>query len=100
MTAGSLFVEREVVTQAVVNLVNHYTPLTSEQERTAVAGIREWLQARGKISLTTMPLLLWSALKFLRTLILTINRIWHSQTYNWWRLPLKVSVCSASRQAR
>lgn len=89
VTVGSLFVEREVVTQAVVKLVNHYTPLTSEQERGAVAGIREWLQARGKISLAALPLLLWGALKFLRTLIRTTNRIWHSETYNWWRLPLK-----------
>ncbi len=89
MTAGSLFVEREVATQAVVKLVNHYTPLTGEQERTAVEGIREWLQARGKISLAAIPLLLWGALKFLRTLIRTTNRIWRSQPYNWWRLPLK-----------
>ena len=89
VSVGSLFVERDVATQAVVKLVNHYTPLTSEQERTAAAGIREWLQARGKISLAALPLLLWGALKFLRTLILTTNRVWHSPTYNWWRLPLK-----------
>jgi Ca2+-transporting ATPase len=89
VTVASLFVEREVATQAVVKLVNHYTPLTGEQERTAVAGIREWLQARGRISLAALPLLLWGALKFLRTLIRTANRIWHSPTYNWWRLPLK-----------
>ncbi|MDO8595926.1 MAG: YihY/virulence factor BrkB family protein, partial [Sulfuricaulis sp.] len=79
----------EVATQAVVKLVDHYMPLTSEQERGAVAGIRDWLQARGKISLAALPLLLWGALKFLRTLIRTTNRIWHAQTYNWWRLPLK-----------
>ena len=89
VTAVSLFVEREVATQTVVGFLNHYTPLTSEQERTAVAGIREWLQARGRISLTALPLLLWSALKFLRTLIRTTNRVWRSQTYNWWRLPLQ-----------
>lgn len=89
VTGGSLFIEREVVTQAVVQLANHYTPLTSEQERDAVAGIREWLEARGKISLVALPLLLWGALKFLRTLIRSTNRIWRSQTENWWRLPLK-----------
>lgn len=89
LMAGSLFVEREVATQALVNLVNHYTPLTSEQESTAMAAIREWLQARGQISLATIPLLLWSGLKFLRTLIRTTNRIWHSRSYSWWRLPLK-----------
>jgi Ca2+-transporting ATPase len=89
VAAGSLFVEREVATQAVVKLVNHYTPLTGEQERGAVATIRDWLNARGRISLAALPLLLWGALKFLRTLIRTTNRIWHAQTYNWWRLPLK-----------
>lgn len=89
LTAGSLFVEREVATQAVVDLIKHYTPLTSEQERTAMAAIREWLQARGQISLATIPLLLWGGLKFLRTLIRTTNSIWHSQSYSWWRLPLK-----------
>jgi Ca2+-transporting ATPase len=47
------------------------------------------LEARGKISLAVIPLLLWGALKFLRALIRTTNRVWHSQTYNWWRLPLK-----------
>ena len=89
VTAGSFFVEREVATQAVFKLVNHYTPLTSDQERTAVASIRDWLQARGKVTLAAIPVLLWGALKFLRTLIRTTNRVWHSQTYNWWRLPMK-----------
>ncbi|MBE0545125.1 MAG: YihY/virulence factor BrkB family protein [Verrucomicrobia bacterium] len=89
VAAGSLFVEREVATQAVVKLVNHYTPLTGEQERETVATIRDWLNARGKISLAALPLLLWGAMKYLRTLIRTTNRIWQAQTYNWWRLPLK-----------
>jgi len=89
VAAGSLFVEREVATQAVVKLVNHYTPLTGEQERGAVATINDWLNARGKLSLAALPVLLWGALKFLRTLIRTTNRAWHAQTYNWWRLPLK-----------
>lgn len=89
VAAGSFFVEREVATQAVVKLVDNYTPLTGEQEREAVETIRDWLNSRGKISLTALPLLLWGALKFLRTLIRTTNRIWHSETYNWWRSPLK-----------
>lgn len=89
VTAGSLFVEREVATQAVVKLVNHYTPLTSEQERGAVSAIHGMLEARGKINLAALPLLLWGALKFLRTLIRTTNRVWHSPPYNWWLVPLK-----------
>jgi YihY family inner membrane protein len=89
VVAGSLFVERDVAAQAIATLVNHYTPLTSEQERGVVTTIREWLNTRGKISLSVLPLLLWGAMKFLRTLIRTTNRIWHAPPYNWWRLPLK-----------
>jgi Ca2+-transporting ATPase len=89
VTVGSLFVEHEEATQAIVTLIDHYIPLTSEQERGAVENVREWLNARGKISLTVLPFLIWGAMKYLRTLIRTTNRIWHAQTYNWWRLPLK-----------
>jgi YihY family inner membrane protein len=89
VSAGSLFVERAVATREVVQWVNHYIPLTSEQERDVEKNIRGVLEARGKINLAAFPLLLWGALKFLRTLIRTTNRIWHSPTYNWWRLPLR-----------
>ncbi len=89
VTAGSLFVAPDVATRVVVQWVKHYSPLTSEQERTAVATIGGVLAARGKISLAAIPLLIWGALKFLRTLIRTTNRVWHSHAYNWWRLPLK-----------
>lgn len=89
VAAGSLFVEREVATQAVVQWVNHYIPLTGEQENAAVKSIDGMLVARGQISLVAIPLLLWSSLQFLSVLIRTTNRLWHSSTYNWWKLPLK-----------
>ena len=89
VTAGSLFVERDVATQAVVQWVKHYMPLTSGQEHSAVTAIGGMLAARGQISLVAIPFLLWSALQFLSVLIRTTNRLWHSPTYNWWRLPLK-----------
>jgi YihY family inner membrane protein len=89
VTAGSLFVERDVATQAVVQWVKHYIPLTGGQEHSAVGTIGGMLAARGQISLAAIPFLLWSALQLLGMLIRTTNRLWHSPTYNWWRLPLK-----------
>ncbi len=89
VAAGSLFVERDVATQAVVQWVKHYMPLTSEQEHSAVTTIGGVLAARGQISLAAIPLLLWSAPQFLSVLIRATNRLWHSPTYNWWRLPLR-----------
>lgn len=89
VNAGSLFVEDDVATQAVVQWVKHYVPLTGEQEHSAVATIGGMLAARGQINLAATPLLLWSALRLLSMLIRTTNRLWHSPTYNWWKLPLK-----------
>jgi len=89
VTAGSMFVEREVATRAVVALIYRFAPLTGEQEREAVIQIRGVLESRGKISLFAFPLLIWSALRFLRALIRTTNRIWHSPEYQWWKMPLK-----------
>jgi len=89
VSAGSLFVEREVAMKEVVQWIERYVPLTGEQERGAMAIIHDVLEKRGTINLAAIPLLLWGSLKFLRTLIRTTNRIWHSSTYNWWRLPLK-----------
>jgi len=89
VSAGSLFVERKVATREVVQWIEQYFPLTGEQEHGAEETIREILERRGKINLAAVPLLLWGSLKFLRTLIRTTNRIWHSPIYNWWRLPLK-----------
>jgi YihY family inner membrane protein len=63
--------------------------LTAEQESSAIETIRDVLQARGTVSLAALPVLLWGALNFLRALIRSTNRIWHSATYNWWQLPLK-----------
>ncbi len=89
VSAGSLFVERSVATTAVVQRVNRYVPLTSEQGGYAETNIRGMLDARGKINLAAFPLLILGSLQFLGTLIRTSNRVWHSPTYNWWRKPLK-----------
>ncbi len=89
VTAGSLFVDREVATQELVQLVQRYAPLTGEQERIAETQIRGVLEARGTVSLFALPLLVWGALRFLRGLIRSTNRIWHSPDYQWWKVPLK-----------
>jgi len=89
VSAVSLFVEHEVATKEVVQWIERYVPLSGEQERGVVENIQGVLESRGKITLAAFPFLLWGALKFLRTLIRTTNRIWHSPAYSWWRLPLK-----------
>jgi uncharacterized BrkB/YihY/UPF0761 family membrane protein len=89
VTVATLFVEPDLATQAVVQWVKYYVPLTGEQEHAAVVSMDSMLAARGQITLVAIPVLLWSSLQFLGVLIQTTNRLWRSSTYNWWRLPLK-----------
>lgn len=89
VTAGSLFVEREVAAREFIRWVDHYTPLTPEQREGASSSIHGLLESRGKINVAAVAMLVWGALKFLRALIRTTNRIWRSPNYSWWRLPLK-----------
>lgn len=89
VSIGSLFVERSIATREVLKWVNHFMPLTYEQQiytETVIWGV---LEPSGKFTLAAFPLFVWGALKFLRTLIRSTNRIWRSPTYNWWRLPLR-----------
>ena len=89
VSLGSLFVERQVASREIVQWVNHFIPLTSEQSGQAETTILDILESSGKLSFAVFPLLVWSAMKFLRTLVRSANRIWLSPPYNWWRLPLK-----------
>jgi len=89
VSAGTLLVEREVATNQVLQWIERYIPLTGEQERQAMVNIHDVLEKRGEINMAAFPLLIWGALKFLRTLIRTTNRIWGISTSNWWQLPLK-----------
>lgn len=89
VSIGSLFVERTVAMHEVVQWVNHFMPLSMEQELYTETMIRRVLESRGKFNLAAFPLFVWGAHKFLRTLIRSTNRIWRSPTYNWWRLPLR-----------
>lgn len=89
VTAGSLFVEREVVVREFIRWADHYTPLTPQQRGEALSAIHGLLESRGKINVAAVAMLVWGSLKFLRALIRTTNRVWRSATYSWWRLPMK-----------
>jgi uncharacterized BrkB/YihY/UPF0761 family membrane protein len=89
VTAGSLFVEREEAVREFIRWADHYTPLTPQQRADALSSIHGLLKSRGKINVAAITILVWGALKFLRALIRTTNRVWRSPTYSWWRLPLK-----------
>jgi len=97
VTLGSLFVSRDAATRDVIQLINHYSPLTDEERRTAVKTIRGLLELRDKINVMALVVLIWGSHYFLQTLIRTANRVWHSHAYNWWRSMQRSTARSISR---
>ena len=89
VTVGSFFVDREIATREFIRWVEHYIPLSPEQQADTLSTILGLLKSRGQINMAAFLMLIWGALKFLRALIRTTNCIWHSPAYSWWRLPLK-----------
>lgn len=89
VTAGSLFVEQAEAAREFIRWADHYTPLTQQQRGDALSAIYGLVGSRGKINVAAVAILVWGALKFLRALIRTTNRVWRSPAYSWRRLPLK-----------
>lgn len=69
--------------------LKNYVPLIGEQEHTALGSVGAMPTVRSQISLAAIPLLLWNSLQLISVLTLTTNRLGHSLTCNWWKLPLK-----------
>ncbi len=86
---GSLFVEREVATRELIQWLYNYNPLTRDQRSAIVNMMNNLMNARGGVNLLAFLLLIWSSLKFLRTLVKSSNHVWKSHPYSWWKLPLK-----------
>lgn len=89
ITLGSLFVEREAVTNEVIQFVSGFLPVAREQENFVGQTIDRVARARGEVGLVAFIILVWSALRFLKVLIRSTNRAWRSAIYNWWQLPAK-----------
>ena len=85
LTLGSVFMDPTVVIGAAEKIF----PM-DEGQRELVWKMSDSLQmARGKVSVVSLLVLLWSSMRFFQTLVQGVNRAWHRTLLPWWKLPVK-----------
>ncbi|WP_309686537.1 YihY/virulence factor BrkB family protein [Armatimonas sp.] len=100
VTIASFFINPAQAEISVLNYVKGYVPITGALQSALFDTITGVVNARGQASVVATLFLIWSAQQFFNTLILTANRAWSAEAYNWWQLPLKslmflgVTVCA------
>ncbi|MEA3187418.1 MAG: P-type Ca2+ transporter type, partial [Chthoniobacter sp.] len=91
VSIGSLFVDQQEVSNAVISFVVRYIPTMADEPKQSVviqtiSGVVSSWKSAGVIALLAI---VWSALGLFHALVRGVNRAWGTLEYPWWRLPFK-----------
>jgi Ca2+-transporting ATPase len=89
VTIASFFIDRDKAGAEVIAFVKSYVPITGEMQQFISGAIGGVVKIRGKAGVIAFGTLVWSSMQFFSTLVHATNLVWGSESYNWWRLPLK-----------
>src|SRR5581483_2415760 len=89
ITIGSMFVDQERASSAIVSFVNDYIPLDADPENIITTTINGVVKSRKSVGVVAILGLAWSALRFFQALVRGVNRAWGTKEYAWWRIPIK-----------
>jgi Ca2+-transporting ATPase len=92
ITIASAFIDKEQAGNAVIGYIGIYAPIGAQLKRQIFGVLSGLMNARGQAGVAASVILFWSANQFIKALIVTSNRAWRAQVYNWWQLPLKSLV--------
>ncbi len=88
-TVASFFVDRRGAAQVIVTYGELYVPLDAVTKTRIFGAVTEVVQAREKVGVVALALLIWSVLQCFTTLIRITHHAWGDAEKSWWRLPLK-----------
>jgi Ca2+-transporting ATPase len=89
VTIASFFVDRDSAAKKVIAYMEKYIPISGEWYHHISDTITGVINTREQVGAIAFFMLVWVALQSLTTLISATNRAWDTESYNWWRLPLK-----------
>lgn len=89
VSVGALFLVPGDVTSVVIEYLNSYIPLGTEDRHAVFETLRGIAGARGSLGVVAGIGLVWSSSRFFHALVRGVNRAWHTHELEWWRLPVK-----------
>jgi uncharacterized BrkB/YihY/UPF0761 family membrane protein len=92
VTIVSSFVDKDIAGKAVIAYMESYVPISGEMQHLIFNGIAGVINSREQAGLVALLALVWTAIQCFTTLIVATNRAWGAEVYNWWRLPLVVTI--------
>ncbi|MEO6053647.1 MAG: YihY/virulence factor BrkB family protein, partial [Chthoniobacterales bacterium] len=103
IAVGSFFLDKFFFNRNIDdinNTINYIIPLDGK----GLARINEFIEnlehARGGVGVIAFIILVWASLRFFQSLVMAVNRAWHTVPNPWWHVPIKNLVmvgvlCSA-----
>ena len=92
VTIASSFVDRERAGTEIISYIETYIPISGEMQSTIFNTIAGVVNASGQAGAVALILLVWVAVQCFTTLISVTNRACGSETFSWWRVPVKSLV--------
>lgn len=96
IAVGSYFLSKD--SSAVNSTINHIVPLDNTDHIWKFIGNLQ--QAHGGASIISFIVLIWASIRFFQSLVMAVNRAWHTVPNPWWHVPIKnfllvAVLCSA-----
>ncbi len=91
LSLGSFFFDSGDIQAAIEN----FAPVTEAQRNLIFNSVDNLERVRGKVSLVSISILTWTALRFFQALVRAVNEAWRMEPIPWWQVPLKSIVMIA-----
>ncbi|MCB4790902.1 MAG: YihY/virulence factor BrkB family protein [Elusimicrobia bacterium] len=85
----SAFITHAKAGVEVVNYIDNYITLSPEMKSQIARTLAGVIKARSQAGVIAFLVLIWGAMQFVMALVRATNRAWSTESYNWWRLPIK-----------
>jgi len=92
VTITSFFIAHDVAVKKVIAFIESFAPISGEWQQQIAGTITGVINSREEVGFVAFALLVYATLRSFGTLISAVNRVWGTESYNFWRLPLKSLV--------
>ncbi len=87
--AAMFFGDPEYAQAVVTRQVHEHLPVDPETADRVLRTVKSVVESRGRASIISFLVLVWSSIRFFQALVRGVNRAWGTKEFSWWRLPIK-----------